>query len=246
MADTLYPFTKIIGVEKPIYLQKYPTWGTFVTQCQYDGLSTPYLGFFDEDNNVIYELLGTSMGSNLYKWSFDLSIYTNLYDKCLHTYIYTNQQNVVDNLPIDAIAESELLQVSSKYNDLVLQFQYTNNEVFDTVSYSGYTGYAYIASQLGQDYQFEESTTVYEQSNGVIQKLSARLKDKRKLLTDYMPKFEHEKLSLILMQDNISINGESFVKNNEYTVSPINRYALSQGSTLLNNSIYNFVNSNCL
>ena len=127
-----------------------------------------------------------------------------------------------------------------------MQFQYTNNEIFDTVSYSGYTGYAYIASQLGQDYQFEESTTVYEQSNGVIQKLSARLKDKRKLLTDYMPKFEHEKLSLILMQDNISINGESFVKNNEYTVSPINRYALSQGSTLLNNSIYNFVNSSCL
>jgi hypothetical protein len=245
MADTLYQFTNILGVEKPTFKQPYPTWGVFVTQIQYDGANTPYLGFFDENNTVVYEQLGTSQGDNLYKWSFDLSIYTNLYDKCLHAYIYTNQQNISEPEPIDVLAESESISVSTLNNDVLL-LTYTNNEIFDTIDYTNYTNYTYVNAQLGQDYNFEETSTVYERSNGSIQKLSATLKDNRIFLTDYLPRYFHEKLSLAFMHDNVSINNETFVKNSEYAIKAIERYALSQGSTTLSRSNYNYVNSNCL
>jgi len=245
MADTLYQFTNIIGVENAPFTQTYPTWGVFNTQIQYDGENTPYLGFFDENNTVVYELLGTSLGNNLYKWSFDLSIYTNLYDKCLHAYIYTNQQNISTPEPIDVLAESESILVSVINND-VNQIEYSNNEIFDTIDYTNYTNYAYVFAQLGHDYNYEENTTVYEKSNGGIVKLSATLKDKRIFLTDYLPKYFHEKLSLAFMHDNLLIDGESFVKNSEYQLTPIDRFSLSQGSTTLSRSNYNYVNSNCL
>jgi hypothetical protein len=246
MADTLYPYQKIVGVEIAPYEQKYPTWGQFVTQIYYDGVNVPYLGFFDENNTLIYENLGTVCGTNLYKWSYNLNNYTNLYNKCIHAYIYTNQQNIVDSQPLNVIAESEILYVSSKYNDEVVQIEYVNNEIFDTVDYTNYTNYAYVSTQFGHEYNFEETSTTYEKSNGSILKLSSTLKDNRQFLTDYIPRFEHEKLNLAFMHDSVIINGESFVKKSEYTINPIERYSLSQGSTILSTSNYNFVNSNCL
>ena len=245
MADTLYPYTKIVGVEIAPYQQPYPTWGTFVTQIQYDGANVPYLGFFDENNTLIYENLGTSLGNNLYKWSYNLNNYTNLYDKCLHAYIYTNQQNIATPFEIDILAESELLYVGAKNNQVAV-LQYTNNEIFDTIDYSNYTNIAYVNTQFGHEYAFEEVSTTYEKSNGSILKLSSTLKDNRKFLTDYVPRFEHEKYNLAFMQDSVLINGESFVKKSEYTVNTIDRYSLAQGGTTLSTSNYNFVNSNCL
>ena len=245
MADTLYPYQKIVGVEIAPYQQPYPTWGTFVTQIQYDGGSVPYLGFFDENNTLIYENLGTLCGTDLYKWSYNLNNYTNLYNKCLHAYIYTNQQNIVEPLLIDILAESELLYIGVKYNQ-VAELIYTNDEIFDTVDYSSYTGIAYVSTQFGHEYNFEETSTTYEKSDGSILKLSSTLSDKRNFLTDYIPRFEHERLNLAFMQDSVLINGESFVKKSEYTIKPIDRYSLSQGGTILSTSNYNFVNSNCL
>ena len=245
MADTLYPYTKIVGVEITPYQQKYPTWGTFVSQIQYDGIGVPYLGFFDENNTLIYENLGTSCGTNLYKWSYNLNNYTNLYDKCLHAYIYTNQQNIAEPLLIDILAESELLYVSAKYNQ-VAELMVTNNEIFDTVDYSNYTSIAYVSTQFGHEYNFEETSTTYEKSDGSILKLSSTLSDKRNFVTDYIPRFEHERLNLAFMQDSVLINGESFVKKSEYTIKPIDHYSLAQGGTILSTSNYNFVNSNCL
>ena len=244
MADTLYQYNKIVGVNIAPYEQKYPTWGVFVTQIEYEG-DAPYLGFFDETNTVIYEALGAATGTG-YKWSFDLSIYTNLYNKCLHAYIYTNQQNIVDSQPLDVIAESEILYVSSKYNDEVVQIEYINNEIFDTVDYTNYTNYAYVSTQFGHEYAFEETSTTYEKSNGSILKLSSTLKDNRQFLTDYIPRFEHEKINLAFMHDSVIINGESFVKKAEYSIKYNDRYSLAQGSTILSTSNYNFVNSNCL
>lgn len=245
MADTLYRFENIVGVEIAPYKQPYPTWGVFVTQIEYDGANVPYLGFFDEDNNVIYENLGTSCGDNLYKWSFNLATYTNLYNKCIHCYIYTNQQNIATPEPIDVLAESEPLRVGAEFDNLVL-LEYTNNEIFDTIDYTNYVNYAYVSSQFGHEINYEETSTTYEQSNGTIIKLASTLKNKNLFLTDYLPRYEHEKLNLAFMHDNVNVNGESYVKASEYSIKTIERYSLAQGSTILSKSNYNFVNSNCL
>jgi hypothetical protein len=245
MADTLYKYNNVVGVEIAPYKQRYPTWGQFVTQLEYDGINTPYLGFFDENNAVVYEALGVSCGLNLYKWSFDLSIYVNLYNKCLHSYVYTNQQNIVNPDPIDILAESELINISADNSEL-LQIQYTNDEIFDNINYANYVNYAFVSAQFGHDVNFEETSTVYEKSNGQIIKLASMLKNKNVFQTDYIPIYEHEKINLAFMHDNVTVNGESYVKSSEYTMKPIDRYSLCQGGTTLSKSNYNYVNSNCL
>jgi hypothetical protein len=241
MVETLYKYQGQRGETRPPYEQKFPSWGWFAMQIQTD-VSTPVLGWFDCDGVCLTEWLMTSFGGGRYTVKIDLNNQDAYYNKTLYAMIYQNTQTTSNPQEPIILGVSEPFNIQENWQN-IHEFEYSNNEMIDGVSYAGWKGYGYSQFTFDEnEYPVEE--TVYIDSNNTKIRLSASLQDVETISTASVPKYELERLNFISIHDYCNIDGVAYICEN-FVPTFVKLYSLMQCKSKVSKTIFNYQNSNC-
>lgn len=241
--NVLYSDAEVFGENKPVFCMPLPSDDAIDFQISVDDGIVPELWAL-VDNEVVYKLPPTLIEDNYY-WLLSLPAYPLLFNKCVSFIIIdTVSQEANKGAYNSVILESEPVCINA-FHDSLIKVTYRNSEEYDTVLFDGnYTGILYIPATFIQEPLKEESKT-YIRSNGQTVKLSSRQYSNYFVKTDYLPRYFHEIISLILSLDNVIFDTTLMVSNEGYTYTNVERYSLSQGGVVLSRALYNKLNSNC-
>lgn len=234
----MYKFDKQIGVVHRDYLQPYPFWGKFEMQVT-EFLPNLFLGWFDCN-----DLFVTEFQFNSKNISIDLMLQNAHYEKILTAKIYQNSQSISNPATPILYHISEPFKIT-KFEEDMQEIQYQNNEPFDELDFSNNFSLKAYYRMIAESPNFEEEGKVYLKSNGQTQRLTGRLLKKTKYNSEYQPNYRNELLSKINILDKLLINQVEVVASDS-EIENVNKYSLSQFSTIYSNVNYNFINSNCL
>lgn len=240
--NILYEDSEVYGENTPVFCMPLPSDDTIDFQIAVDPGVIPELWAIDD--SVLYKVTGIPTGENYY-WSLSLPAYPLLFNKCISFLIVdTVSQEANEGATNSVILESEPVCINA-FHDSLIKVTFRNNEPYDTVLFDdNYTGIVYLPATLIQEPLKEESKT-YVKSNGQAVKLSSRQFSNYAVKTDYLPRYFHEIISLILSLDNVVFGTTLMVSNEGYTFTNVERFSLSQGGVNLQRALYNKLNSNC-
>jgi hypothetical protein len=242
MVDTLFKYQIQNGEFGKDYVQPLPSWGWFAMQIETD-LGTPYIGWFDCDGTCLTEWQMSTFATNKYTAKIDLNLQDAYYDSQLFARIYINPQTVEDaDAPI-IIGQSEPFIISESHQN-IHEFQYSNNEQIDGVSYSNWYGFAYC-QYMEQEPEFAIEETVYINSLNQRKKLSSNVSNKVNIKTNYIPNYETERLNLIAIHDVVLVDSINYICSN-FVSEGVEKFSLRPSKANLTKTIYNYQNNNCI
>ena len=241
--NILYGDAPVFGENAPAFWMPFPNDDIIDFQISCDNDVAPYL-WIVKNNTVIYKLPPFMVGVN-YAWAVDPATYPLLKESCFTFLIVNNvQYNANKGTGMNVILESEPILMSA-HHDSLIKITVRNNETYDSMVFdNNYFAHTFINATLIQDALKEEAKT-YIKSNGQEIKLSSRQFSNYALKTDYLPRYFHEHMALILSLDYVVFGTTLMVAKEGYSYTNIERYSLSQGGVNLQRALYNKLNSNC-
>jgi hypothetical protein len=161
----------------------------------------------------------------------------------------TIQLEIISNSsPEETIAKTDCIEVYSYNSNPTLLIEYSNTRNFNGLIYEDVSPETVFQTRIPAIFfheRFPSDREVAELSNSQIINLNSALRKQRLLETDYLPYYMHQKIQLILMHDNVVINGKNWTYNEAYElVEGERRWPVKKGKVYLNQA--DFVQRNVI
>lgn len=129
-------------------------------------------------------------------------------DACFRYALIHSSGNNYSNLFKRVPSTSYLTKVIYSGNEDQYGFYYPGDTVFNQVLLPLYLRFP----------KFPENRKVYKKSSGQFKVLSASIEKEWEMITENMPASFHERIAVLLAHDNISFNGTSVTKKDDYNI----------------------------
>jgi len=190
---------------------------------------------YDENDNVVFDTTGYGSSGIKRFTPFDEGIPEGKY------YFKINLQASVGGDPAVFFYKSDCLDFRTTHECTEL-ITYSNNKDFAGLPYENQSPmpeFSFRAPMVFFHEDFPDDQEVHPKSDDTWMRLSSRLEKKRRIDFGYMPYYMHEKIQLILMQDNVEIDGLSWEKRDAYKIDDASRrYGLRKSSVWLTDKNY--------
>lgn len=176
--------------------------------------------------------------------SYIHSVSTSVYDYCGRK---IKLQIATDASPSESQFTSDCLAIKTNHSCTEL-ITYSNSKDFTGIAYQDLSPPQQFSIRLPAvffhtDNPAEQEDT--ELSDGTIVRLYNKLERRRLLDLSFLPDYMHEKVQLILMHDNVTIDGRQWIRRDAYNKSEgNNRFPLKRASVWLHDK--NFIKENQL
>lgn len=214
--------TQIDGVHSPCFYQVI-AYDDLLT-LQVNG-SAPTFKIMDANDTELYSSAMGNITGSYYKTDFDMNFMELNFPTVKRFYISLHEGGV-------EVMRSEGIDID---DSTTIQIRYRNNTNFDGIEYEANpTDYFHlrVKAQFWKESYTKEFES-YAKSNGEFTRVFDQRLTKKLLEIGYMPGYMHDKITRILMHDNIVIDGDNWIVQDEYENEKINRFALSKASVLL-------------
>lgn len=154
----------------------------------------------------------------------------------------------ITNSPDEVVAKSDCVEVASYRSNPTLLIEYSNTRNFNGLVYEDVSPETVFQTRIPAIFfheRFPSDREVVELSNSQIINLNSALRKQKLLETDYIPYYMHQKIQLILMHDNVVIDGKNWTYNEAYElVEGDRRWPVKKGKVYLNQA--DFVQRNVI
>ena len=187
---------------------------------------TAYL--VDSDGGYLTEFAFTESSTGVYSVELDTTIASpNL---CNTTFQVLLSTGAFEDTPE---FKSDCVNISN--GECSVDILYSNSNDFDGIVYQLFPVPEFTISIPAIFFQEEnpQEREDLELSNGTIVSLRQSIVEKRLLEIGYLPNYMHKKIQKILMHETITIDGDSWIRRDDYETSPVKDYGLKKAQIWL-------------
>lgn len=208
-------------------------WKYIGFQWSKSGSSSNYYVVLTVNSIVINSAPGFDVSSAVYDYSFVPSAHGICNDQY--------QIEILDNADNSIVAYSDCISVKTS-QDCTELITYYNSNNFADLDYSDESPsivfYLRVDAVFFEEVYPEEMESIDLSDSQSVQ-LRSEVKRKKTLVLGYMPFYMHRKLQLVLAHDNVTIDGESWMKLDGYQITAGDKhYPLRKAQSLLTDKNY--------